>query len=68
MWLSVEGPWGACALGFLCVWLFRVAHRRRIPCRRLLVCVVLLAIVLVEGVVCLWLVLRVCGVLVLTVW
>lgn len=39
----MRAPWG-----FLCVWLFPVAHRRRIPCRPSLACVVLLAIALVE--------------------
>lgn len=34
--------------GFPCVWLFPTTHRRRILCRQLLVCVVLLAIALVE--------------------
>ena len=48
MWLSVEGPGVRAPWGFLCVWMFPVAHRRRIPCRQLLVCVVLLAIALVE--------------------
>lgn len=48
MWLSVEGPGARAPWGFLCAWLFPVAHRRRIPCRQLLVCVVLLAIALVE--------------------
>ena len=48
MWLSVGGPGARAPWGFPCVWLFPVAHRRRIPCRQLLVCVVLLAIALVE--------------------
>lgn len=48
MWLLVEGPGVRAPWGFLCVWLFPVAHRRRIPCRQLLACVVLLAIALVE--------------------
>lgn len=48
MWLSVEAPGVRAPWGFPCVWLFPVAHRRRIPCRQLLVCVVLLAIALVE--------------------
>jgi hypothetical protein len=43
--------------------MFPVAHRRRIPCRQLLVCVVLLAIALVErGVFGLWRVDGECGV------
>lgn len=48
MWLSVEAPGVRAPWGFLCVWLFPVAHRRRIPCRPSLACVVLLAIALVE--------------------
>ena len=68
MWLSVEAPGVRAPWGFLCVWLFPVAHRCRIPCRRLLVCVVLLAIVLVEGMVRKWLALRACGALAATVW
>lgn len=48
MWLSVEAPGVRAPWGFLCVWMFPVAHRLRIPCRRSLVCVVLLAIALVE--------------------
>lgn len=48
MWLSVEAPGVRAPWGFLCVWMFPVAHRRRVPCRRSLVCVVLLAIALVE--------------------
>ena len=48
MWLLVEAPGVRAPWGFPCVWLFPVAHRRRIPCRQLLVCVVLLAIALVE--------------------
>lgn len=48
MWLLVEAPGVRAPWGFLCVWLFPVAHRRRIPCRPSLACVVLLAIALVE--------------------
>ena len=48
MWLSVEAPGVRAPWGFPCVWLFPVAHRRRIPCRPSLVRVVLLAIALVE--------------------
>lgn len=48
MWPSVEAPGVRASWGFLCIWMFPVAHRLRIPCRRSLVCVVLLAIALVE--------------------
>lgn len=48
MWLLVEAPGVRAPWGFLCVWLFPVAHRCRIPCRPSLACVVLLAIALVE--------------------
>ena len=48
MWLLVEGPGVRAPWGFLCVWMFPVAHRRRIPCCPSLACVVLLAIALVE--------------------
>lgn len=48
MWPSVEAPGVRAPWGFLCAWMFPVAHRRRIPCRPSLVCVVLLAIALVE--------------------
>lgn len=48
MWLSVEAPGVRAPWGFPCVWLFLATHRRRIPCRPSLACVVLLAIALVE--------------------
>lgn len=68
MWLLVEAPGVRAPWGFLCVWLFPVAHRRRIPCRPSLACVVLLDIALVErgvfmaGVEGLWRVDGECGV------
>lgn len=48
MWLLVEAPGVRAPWGFPCVWMSPTTHRRRIPCRQLLVCVVLLAIALVE--------------------